>query len=56
VFPAGGGDVEWSKFVADDATAIAHLEELARRAKRPSVFVIATNKPQQMPHTAAIRS
>lgn len=28
VFPPGGGDVEWSKFVEDDAVAIAQLEEL----------------------------
>ncbi|RAZ84661.1 glycosyl transferase [Mesorhizobium hawassense] len=28
VFPPGGGDVEWSKFVEDDATAIAQLEDL----------------------------
>ncbi|MDX8448398.1 ArnT family glycosyltransferase [Mesorhizobium captivum] len=28
VFPPGGGDVEWSKFAEDDATAIAQLEDL----------------------------
>ncbi|ADV13840.1 glycosyl transferase [Mesorhizobium sp. M7A.F.Ca.US.014.04.1.1] len=28
VFPPGGGDVEWSRFVEDDAIAIAQLEEL----------------------------
>lgn len=36
VFPPGGGDVEWSKFVEDDATAIAQLEEL--RAKGADWF------------------
>ncbi|RVA27831.1 glycosyl transferase, partial [Mesorhizobium sp. M7A.F.Ca.CA.004.11.2.1] len=41
VFPPGGGDVEWSKFVADDATAIAQLEEL--RAQGADLFGTAKN-------------
>ncbi|AZO55474.1 MULTISPECIES: glycosyltransferase family 39 protein [unclassified Mesorhizobium] len=41
VFPPGGGDVEWSKFVADDATAIAQLEEL--RAQGADLFGAAKN-------------
>jgi hypothetical protein len=36
-----GGDVEWSKFVADDATAIAQLEEL--RAQGADLFGAAKN-------------
>lgn len=41
VFPPGGGDVEWSKFVADDATAIAQLEEL--RGQGADLFGTAKN-------------
>ncbi len=41
VFPPGGGDAEWSKFVADDATAIAQLEEL--RAQGADLFGVAKN-------------
>ncbi|RUM25067.1 glycosyl transferase [Rhizobium vallis] len=41
VFPPGGGDVEWSKFVADDATAIAQLEEL--RAQGADLFGAVKN-------------
>ncbi|RUW88552.1 glycosyl transferase, partial [Mesorhizobium sp. M8A.F.Ca.ET.059.01.1.1] len=41
VFPPGGGDVEWSKFVADDDTAIAQLEEL--RAQGADLFGAAKN-------------
>ncbi|MBX5091836.1 ArnT family glycosyltransferase [Rhizobium lentis] len=41
VFPPGGGDSEWSKFVADDATAIAQLEEL--RAQGADLFGVAKN-------------
>ncbi|MFS2175931.1 ArnT family glycosyltransferase [Rhizobium pisi] len=41
VFPPGGGDNEWSKFVADDATAIAQLEEL--RAQGADLFGAAKN-------------
>ncbi|TGQ12058.1 glycosyl transferase [Mesorhizobium sp. M2E.F.Ca.ET.166.01.1.1] len=39
VFPPGGGDVEWSKFVEDDATAIAQLEDL--RAQGADLFGVA---------------
>ncbi len=41
LFPPGGGEVEWSKFVADDATAIAQLEEL--RAQGADLFGAAKN-------------
>jgi hypothetical protein len=41
VFPPGGGDVEWSKFVEDDATAIAQLEDL--RAQGADYFGAAKN-------------
>ncbi|QSY93341.1 glycosyltransferase family 39 protein [Rhizobium bangladeshense] len=41
VFPPGGGDAEWSKFVADDTTAIAQLEEL--RAQGADLFGVAKN-------------
>ncbi|OWV76753.1 glycosyl transferase [Rhizobium sp. R339] len=41
VFPPGGGDAEWSKFVADDATAIAQLEEL--RTQGADLFGVAKN-------------
>lgn len=41
VFPPGGGDVEWSKFVEDDATAIAQLEDL--RAQGADYFGTAKN-------------
>ncbi|ANL47770.1 PMT family glycosyltransferase protein [Rhizobium phaseoli] len=41
VFPPGGGDGEWAKFVADDATAIAQLEEL--RAQGADLFGVAKN-------------
>ncbi|MGV4794943.1 glycosyltransferase family 39 protein [Rhizobium sp. F40D2] len=41
VFPPGGGDTEWSKFVADDATAIAQLEDL--RAQGADLFGVAKN-------------
>lgn len=41
VFPPGGGDTEWSKFVADDATAIVQLEEL--RAQGADLFGVAKN-------------
>ena len=41
VFPPGGGDSEWSKFVADDATAIAQLEEL--RAQGADLFGVTKN-------------
>ncbi|TIW99866.1 MAG: glycosyl transferase, partial [Mesorhizobium sp.] len=41
VFPPGGGDVEWSKFVADDATAVAQLEDL--RAQGADLFGVAKN-------------
>jgi 4-amino-4-deoxy-L-arabinose transferase-like glycosyltransferase len=41
VFPPGGGDVEWSNFVADDATAIAQLETL--RAQGADLFGVAKN-------------
>ncbi|ARQ11102.1 PMT family glycosyltransferase protein [Rhizobium etli] len=41
VFPPGGGDADWSKFVADDATAIAQLEEL--RAQGADLFGVTKN-------------
>ncbi|WP_327211521.1 ArnT family glycosyltransferase [Rhizobium ruizarguesonis] len=41
VFPPGGGDAEWSKFAADDATAIAQIEEL--RAQGADLFGVAKN-------------
>ncbi|TBY69195.1 glycosyl transferase [Rhizobium leguminosarum bv. viciae] len=41
VFPPGGGDADWSKFVADDATAIAQLDEL--RAQGADLFGVTKN-------------
>ncbi|AHG46277.1 glycosyl transferase [Rhizobium leguminosarum bv. trifolii CB782] len=41
VFPPGGGDADWSTFVADDATAIAQFEEL--RAQGADLFGVTKN-------------
>ncbi|MBB4190929.1 4-amino-4-deoxy-L-arabinose transferase-like glycosyltransferase [Rhizobium aethiopicum] len=45
VFPPGGGDADWSTFVADEATAIAQLDEL--RAQGADLFGVAKNATDQ---------